>query len=65
LLNNVIRPQILYVVTECTEFTNVSFTNGMSWCERVTCFTRQCNLTSAHQKSTAFPAPIYVELARA
>jgi hypothetical protein len=49
----------------CTAFTKVSFTNGMSRSERVTSFTRKCNLIYAHQKSTAFPMPIYVELAHA
>lgn len=56
---------MMYIVTECTDFTNVSFTNGMSLGERVTSFTRQCTLIYAHQKCTAFPAPIYVELAHA
>jgi hypothetical protein len=55
----------MYVVTECTDYTNVSFTNGMSRGDRMTSFTRKCNLIYAHQKSTAFPEPIYVVLAHA
>jgi hypothetical protein len=55
----------MYVVTECTDFTDVSFTNGMSRANRVTSFTCKCNLIYAHQKSAAFATPIYVELAHA
>jgi hypothetical protein len=41
---------MMYVVTARTDFTKVSFTNGMSWGDRVTSFTRLCNLIYAHQK---------------